>query len=94
MYRGFGGGEKKEGDWQQVLAEGQSSSPREKEKENKNHCIRNEKGITTTHTTDIKRIVRECYEQLYVNFDALDQFVLLNFNLKQNLIKRKKEKEI
>lgn len=83
MYWGSGEGKKKEGDWQQVLAEGQSSSPKEKEKEkeNKNHRIRNEKGITTTDTTDIKRIMRECYEQLYVNFDETDKFVLLNFNL-------------
>ena len=40
-----------------------------KEKREKNQCnkIRNEKGEVTTNNTDIQRIIREYYEQLYAN---------------------------
>ena len=43
------------------------------------HRIRNEKGEVTTDTAEIKRITRDCYEQLYTNkldnIEEMDKFL-------------------
>ena len=43
------------------------------------NTIRNEKGETTTYTTEIQRIVRNYYEELYAkkfeNLDEMDKFL-------------------
>ena len=40
---------------------------KKKREKNKLNVIRNEKGEVTTDNTEIKRIIRDCYEQLYSN---------------------------
>ena len=56
----------------------------DKKREDPNKTIRNERGETTTDTTEIKRIVRNYYEELYArkfeNLDEMDKF-LEKYNL-------------
>ena len=40
---------------------------KKKREQNQINKIRNEKGEVTTDNTEIKRIIRDCYEQLYSN---------------------------
>ena len=59
------------------------NSPRKKERTQINK-IRNEKGEVTTDTTEIQRIIRDCYKQLYANKmdnqEEMDKF-LERYNL-------------
>ena len=65
-----------------------------KKKKNQINKIRNEKGEVTTDNTEIQRIIREYYEQLYDNkkdnLEEVDRF-LEKFNL---LRLNQEEKEI
>ena len=61
---------------------------KKKKGENQNNKIRNENGEITTHNTEIQRIIRDYYQQLYDNkmdnLEEMDKF-LEKYNLpKQN----------
>ena len=45
----------------------QPDSPRKKKKKNQINYIRNENGEITTHNTEIQRVIRDYYQQLYAN---------------------------
>ena len=48
---------------------------KKKREKNQINKIRNEKGDITSDNTEIKRIIRDYYEQLYCNkMDSLDRF--------------------
>ena len=57
------------------------------------NTIRNERGETTTNTTEIQSIVRNHYEELYAktceNVDEMDKF-LEKYNLQKSIKKKKK----
>ena len=57
---------------------------KEKKKKNQINYIRNENGEITVHNTEIQRIVRDYYQQLYANkmdnLGDMDEF-LENYNL-------------
>ena len=58
------------------------------------NTIRNERGETTADTTEIKRIVRNYYEELYAkkfeNLDEMDEFLEKNI-IFQNSVKKKEK---
>ena len=65
----------------------------DKKREDPNKTIRNERGETTTDTTEIKRIVRNYYEELYAkkceNLDEMDKFQE-NISFQKSMKKKQK----